>query len=137
MERFGTRPKNKMINDKPCKFCNAQNWKPAHKCPVLDKLCNNCGKKGHFPRVCRQKVNYNCKVQNVTEEETTAIGGEFDESESRIYKIERINRITDQQKYLTARVKVNGIEKELIVDTGSKISIMPADNKILNKTETH
>ena len=100
----------------------------------MDKLCNNCGKKGHFARVCRQKENYRRKVQNVTEE-TTAIGGESDESETSIYRIEEINRITDRNKYLTAKVKVNGIEKEFIVDTGSPISIMPADEQILKKFE--
>ena len=134
MERFGTRPKNRTTNEKPCKFCIAPNWNPTHKCPALDKLCNNCGKKGHFARVCRQKENYRRKVQNVTEE-TTAIGGESDESETSIYRIEEINRITDKNKYLTAKVKVNGIEKEFIVDTGSPISIMPADEQILKKTE--
>ena len=54
MERFGTRPKNR-INDKLCKICNAPNWNPTHKCPALDKLCNDCGKKGHYARVCRQE----------------------------------------------------------------------------------
>ena len=134
MERFGTRPKNRTTNEKPCKFCNAPNWNPTHKCPALDKLCNNCGKKGHFARVCRQKDNYRRNVQNVTEE-ITAIGGESDESETSIYRIEEINRITDKNKYLTAKVKVNGIEKEFRVDTGSPISIMPADEQILKKTE--
>ena len=80
------------------------------------------------------KRNYRRKVQNVTEE-TAAIGGESDESETSIYRIEEISRITDKNKYLTAKVKVNGIEKEFIVDTGSPISIMPADEQILKKTE--
>ena len=36
---------------------------------------------------------------------------------------------------MTAKVKVNGIEKDFIVDTGSPVSIMPADENILKKTE--
>ena len=32
-------------------------------------------------------------------------------------------------------MKVNGIEKEFIVDTGSPISIMPADENIMKQTE--
>ena len=50
MERFGTRPKNRTIQEKPFKFYNAPNWNPSHTCPALDKVCNNCGKKGHFAR---------------------------------------------------------------------------------------
>ena len=45
MERSVTRLKNKFIIEKPCKFCNAPNWNPAHKSPALEKLCNNCVRK--------------------------------------------------------------------------------------------
>ena len=75
-------------------------------------------------------------MRNVTEEETTMIGNESDQSESSIYRIEKINRITHKNKYLTTSVKINGTGKEFIIDTGSPISIMPADDNILKKTET-
>ena len=38
-------------------------------------------------------------------------------------------------KYLTTTVKINGTEKEFIIDTGSPISIMPADKTIVKDTE--
>ena len=104
MGRFGARPKNRLTNDKPCDFCNEQKWNATHKCPALDKLCNNCGKKGHFARVFRQKQSYKGKVRNVTEEKTTAT-----ETEPSLYRIERINRITDRNTYLKTKVKINGI----------------------------
>ena len=107
MERSDTRPKNKFTNEKPCRFCNTPNLNPTHKCPALGKLCNNKGNE--------QRENYKRKVRNVTEDESEVIGGESDESES-INRIEGTNRITDRNKYLTTTVKVNGIEKEFIVD---------------------
>ena len=63
----------------------------------------------------------------------TLIGNEHDQSESSIYRIEKINRITDKNKYLTTSVKINGTE--FIIDTESSISRMPADDNILKKTE--
>ena len=71
----------------------------------------------------------------MTEDESEIIGGESDESETSVNRIERINRITDRNKYLTTTVKVNGIEKEFIVETGSPISMMPADENIMKQTE--
>ena len=110
MERSDTRPNNKFANEKPCQFGNAPNWNPTHKCPALGKHGNNSGKKGQFAHVCRQKENYKGKVRNVTEEKSEAIGGEANTTETSIHRVERINRITDRNKYLTTIVKVNGIE---------------------------
>ena len=132
MERSDTRTRNKFTNEKPCRFCNAPNWKPTHKCQAWEN-CNKCGKKGHFARVCKQRENYKRKVRNVTEEELETIGGGSDESETIIHRIERTNRITDRNKYLTTTVKINGNEKEFIVD--SSISIMPVDKNIMKRTE--
>ena len=103
-------------------FCNATNRNPTHKSSALDQTCNYCGKKGHFARTCRQKENYKCKKRKVTDTETSTIGEEKDESESRVYRIERINTIVDRNKYLTMTVKSNGMEKN-VKDTGSSQSI--------------
>ena len=39
----------------------------------------------------------------------------------------------DKNKYLTT-VKINGTEKEFIIDTGSPISIMPVNKQIMKET---
>ena len=59
MEKFGTRPKTKTTGNRPCRFCNALNWSPIHKCPAHDSNCNNCGKKRHYARVCKQRTKNN------------------------------------------------------------------------------
>ena len=135
MDKFNLRPRNKFNNNRPCRFCNAPNWNQSHKCPALDQTCKNCGKKGRFARACRQKDYHKRKIRNVTENEASTIDEESDESESSIFRIERINRIVDKNKYLTTTVKINGTEKEFIIDTGSPISIMPADKTIVKDTE--
>ena len=134
MEISDTRPTNKFTNEKPCKFCNAPNWNPTHKYLALGKLCNNCGKKGHSARVCRQRENNKRKIRNVTEEES-GNWRRIRRSRDEYTQNRRINRITDRNKYLTTIVKVNGIEKEFKVDPGSPISIMPVDENIMKRTE--
>ena len=88
----------------------------------------------HFARKCTQK-SYKRKVRKVTEDESEAIPGESDESETSIHRIKRINRITDRNKYLTTIVKVNRIENKFRVETRSPNSIMPVDEKITKQTE--
>ena len=70
MERFGTRPKNKIFGNRPCRFCNAPNVSPIHKCPALEENCNKCGKKDHFAKSCRQRTHNNRTVRRLTEDET-------------------------------------------------------------------
>ena len=64
---------------------------------------------------CTQREKNKRKVRNEIEIELTASGGESDESR---YKIDEINKITDRNKYLTATVKVTGIEKVFMMDSG-------------------
>ena len=39
-------------NNQKCFFCGYQRH-PRSKCPARDENCKNCGKKGHFAKVCR------------------------------------------------------------------------------------
>ena len=45
MESFGTRPKNRTVVYKPCRYRGVQNRTPMHKCPATETNCNKCGKK--------------------------------------------------------------------------------------------
>ena len=66
IERFGTRPKNKNFGNCTCRFCNAPNWTPIHKCPALEADGNKCGKKGQYAKACKQKFNNNRTVKRRT-----------------------------------------------------------------------
>ena len=135
MEKYGTRQKTRITGSRPCRFCNAPNWSPIHKCPAQDSNCNNCGKKGHYARVCKQRTKNNRTVKKFTEEEETEPNESMSESDESIYHIEEIKKIVEQQKHYTAKIKINGTPKEFIIDTGSPITIMPLDEQIMKKTE--
>ena len=135
MERFGTRPKNKNYGNRTCRFCNAPNWTPMHKCPALEANCNKCGKKGHYAKACRQKFNNNRTVKRLTEEEMNEPDESTSESDESIHHIKEIKKIKEMNKHFTAVVRVNGVKKEFIIDTGSPISIMPPDERIIKSTE--
>ena len=64
MERFGTRPKKKNLNNRPFRYRGASNWSPLHKCPALEVNCNKGGKKGHYGKACRQKFSNNRTVKD-------------------------------------------------------------------------
>ena len=110
-DKINTRPRKKCNNNRHCRFCNAPNWSPTHKCRAIDQTCNNYGKNGHFARTCRQREN-------------SKIGKKSEETELRKYRIERTNRIADKNKNLTTTVKINRTEKKFVIDTGSPISQM-------------
>ena len=59
------------------------------------------------------------------------------ESEESIHHIKEIKKNEETNKHYTANVKINGIMKEFIIDTGSPISIMPPDKRLMKPTELH
>ena len=135
MERFGTKPKNKQFGNRPCRFCSAPNWSPIHKCPALEANCNKCGKKGHFAKACRQRTYNNRTVKRLTEDEDQQPNESTSESEESIYHIKEIKAIEEKNKHYTATIKINGVRKEFIIDTGSPITIMPPDERIMKHTK--
>ena len=115
MERFGKRPKNKSFNSRPCRYCGASNWLPLHKCPALEITCNKCGKNGHYAKACRQKFNNGRTEKSLTEEETREPNESSDESNENIHHIKEIKMIEETNKHYTAKIKLNGVKKELII----------------------
>ena len=135
MERFGTKPKNKQFGNRPCRFCNAPNWSPIHKCPALATNCNKCGKKGHFAKACRQRTYNDRTVKILTEDDTQQPNESTSESEESIHHIKEVRTIEEKNKHYTATNRKNGVKKEFIIDTGSPITLMPTDERIMKHTE--
>ena len=105
------------------------------KSPALDANCNKCGKKGHYAEACRQKTNCNRTVKRLTEDEPNESDRSSSESEESFHHIKEIKKIDKTNKHFTTMLKINGVTKEFIIDTGSPISLMPPDKRITKSTE--
>uniref|UniRef100_A0A3B3WSA7 CCHC-type domain-containing protein n=1 Tax=Poecilia mexicana TaxID=48701 RepID=A0A3B3WSA7_9TELE len=97
-------------NRRSCFRCGSFNHlanKPS--CPAAKMTCNKCGKVGHFSRVCRSTRK---EVREVVINEPTVL---------------YMNNAVQDKILCTVQVTVNGRCKdvELIVDTGSSVSIIP------------
>ena len=74
-------------------------------------------------------------MKRLTEDEMNEPNESSCESEEDIQLIKEIKKTEETNKHYTATVKINGIPKEFIIDTGSPISIMPPDKPIMKPTE--
>ena len=74
-------------------------------------------------------------MKRLTEDEDQQPNESTSESEERIHHIKEIKTIEEKNKHYTATIKINGGRKEFIIDTGSPITIMPPDKRIMKQTE--
>ena len=101
MEKFGTRPKIRTTDNRPCRFCGAPNWTPLHKCPASEIHCNKCGSKRHYVKVCRQKYTNNRTVKKLTEEETDDRDETSSDSEESLHQIRGIKNRREEKTLLS------------------------------------
>ena len=74
-------------------------------------------------------------MKRLTEEETNEPNESTSDSDVSIHHIKEIKKINEMNKHFTATVQINGVKKEFIIDTGSSVSIMPSDERIMKATE--
>ena len=74
-------------------------------------------------------------MKRLTAEEMNELDESTSESDESIHHIKEIKKINEMNKHFTAVIRNNGVKKELIIDTGSPISIMPPDERITKSTE--
>lgn len=89
----------------PCFFCGYARH-PRDKCPAKDAICKNCGKKGHFQKVCRSATG----PRNAA---------------SVLSALSRANAASPEcLKEAVTDVLANGVQLRALVDTGSSESFI-------------
>ena len=131
--KIRNKTKNKNFGNRTCRFCNAPKWTPIHKCPASEANCNKCGKNGHYAKAGRQKFNSKQTVKRLTGETEDHVETSSESDESRHHNKE-IRTIEEKNEHYTATVKIKGVKKEFITETGSPIKIMPPDEKMMKST---
>lgn len=121
--------KTKANQTTACRKCGRQ---PKHKfseCPAAKTTCNNCGNKGHWNSVCRnKKINQAPKKKNIHEVDNNSYDEEF--------FFGSINsKVTPRMpKYIT--LKINNQKIKFKIDTGSSETVIsPLLRKQLNLPE--
>jgi len=89
-----------------CFFCGYKRH-PRDKCPAKDASCMNCGKKGHYARVCKstQKGNKSTSAALYPQRKVTAA------APSNLSKA-------------IIKVRINGLRADALIDTGSSDSFV-------------
>ena len=116
--------KKKMPN-RNCHFCGKPNWSLEHVCPARRAQCNNCKKMGHFAKVCKSKT-----VSRVQKEPSTDSNTKSWPEIDHIQSVNGINWID----FYKAILLVQGKPIEIIIDTGSPVTIIPP---IIKTAEIH
>ena len=118
-----------------CFSCGGQHLRS--KCRFRDAVCNQCKRKGHIQRVCRQKIIQARLTQYDTEDDN--LTNNFRDLRMFTSEDQRENENCDREEYLQA-LSVNSVQNDhiherltfstgrsddFIVDTGSPINFMP------------
>ena len=82
----------------------------------------------------QDKINQQPKSEKTNEEKIDARNETSSELDESIHHIKEIKKREEKSNHNTSTVNINGIKKEVIIDTGSPITIMPPDEKILKST---
>ena len=124
--KYGTRPKE-IPKERNFRYCDAANWNPGHKCTARESICHKCNKKRHFAKACKFEHRNRQEIDEITEPEETE---ESDTDRSKNI-ITEIKRVTDQRNHITMTLKTDGTVKQITVDTGLPVTIIPLDEEIM------
>ena len=74
-------------------------------------------------------------MKRLTEEKLNKPDESSCESNASIHHIKEIEKIEDTNKHHIVTVKINAIKKEIIIHTGSPLTTMPIDKRIMKPSE--
>ena len=111
-------------NERDCKYCGYKWHKSLRDCPARTAKCNNCGKIGHFKKVCLSSENK--QVKEI---------GEYAENKQYVLKINGKKQVTSD----LCVVLENGCKKLISfqLDTGATCNVIGKMNllEIINLTD--
>ena len=125
-----TKPRNTYTETEKCRGCGSHPHGPnninrSRECPAFDKKCGNCGKFGHFSKVCFRKPS---RTEHFTSEDDTLLAHVEEDKEngnfSTVYKINPIQEIPAIiTTYPNNSKKTNTTETLIFPDSGAGICL--------------
>ena len=74
-------------------------------------------------------------MKRLTEDETLQPSESTSESEENIHHIKEVRATEEKNKHYTATIEINGVKKQFIKYTGSPITIISPDERIMKSSE--
>ncbi|CAB4026663.1 Retrovirus-related Pol poly from transposon, partial [Paramuricea clavata] len=90
--------------EKKCYYCGFKYPHDNQPCPAKSAICNDCGRKGHFAKVCRTRGKSFPSIGNFEKLQT------------------QVSQETKEKTHAT--VKINGQDGLFVVDTGATVDII-------------
>lgn len=107
-----------------CKFCGYQHsFSHPTRCPAFKKKCKNCGKEGHFAKVCKEKKVKESQVNPVEHESSPD-----NDKDTHFYFASVELGVVSNHKQCTKSlvdIQIAGKDVRMKADTGAEATVIP------------
>ena len=105
--------------DRKCKFCGRTHPMKKEKCPAWGETCNECGKKNHFQKMCRQREG---KTKFKSKKAVHALHDSESDSDEYLLSVGR----EKDDKIINAKMQIGGKKIICQVDSGASVNVISA-----------